>query len=271
MDSSALLHSFDAAIQLQREGEGVYLGHISQDYANFVGPFGGTIAAALLNAPMSHPERLGEPLSLTVNFCAPMADEPFRIHARAVRTNRSTQHWMIELTQSGETVATATVICAARRQTWSLQEARPPPAPGADAFEPIPVPPGLPRWIRNYDLRIVRGAILQETESEDSITTLWVRDQPPRPLDFLSLAAMSDIFFPRIFVRRNRMVPIGTVSMTVYFHADSAQLAGQGTEPLLATARGNNFRNGYFDHSASLWGVDDKLLVTTHQIVYYKE
>jgi len=50
-------------------------------------------------------------------------------------------------------------------------------------------------------------------------------------------------------LRRARRVPIGTVSMTVYFHADSALLAGTGTGCLLGQARGQEFRNGLFDYN----------------------
>jgi hypothetical protein len=39
----------------------------------------------------------------------------------------------------------------------------------------------------------------------------------------------------------------------------------------LATARANRFARGYFDQSAQLWGRDGTLLVSTHQIVYYKD
>ena len=40
---------------------------------------------------------------------------------------------------------------------------------------------------------------------------------------------------------------------------------------LLGQARGQEFRNGFFDHSAQLWNEAGTLLATSHQIVYYKE
>ena len=108
-------------------------------------------------------------------------------------------------------------------------------------------------------------------EGTDSLTRLWVRDEPPRPLDFASLTALSDIFFPRVWLRRAKFVPIGTVSMTVYFHADQAQLQATGTGYLLGQAQAQAFHNGYFDQTAQLWNEAGELLVTTHQVVYYKE
>ena len=51
----------------------------------------------MMNAVLLHPDRLGEPVSLTINFAAALAPGPFVVSARAVRTNRSTQHWIVEV------------------------------------------------------------------------------------------------------------------------------------------------------------------------------
>jgi hypothetical protein len=60
------------------------------------------------------------------------------------------------------------------------------------------------------------------------------------------------------------------VSLTTYFHADATLLAAQGARHVLGTARALNFRNGYFDQSAEVWGDDRQLLASSHQIVYYR-
>ena len=109
------LHSFDQAIALELQPDGHWLGHTSPAYANMVGPYGGITAAQMLNAVLLHPQRLGDPLALTVNYAAGVADGPFVLQARPARTNRSTQHWVIELLQDGQSVATATAIHALHR------------------------------------------------------------------------------------------------------------------------------------------------------------
>ena len=111
----------------------------------------------------------------------------------------------------------------------------------------------------------------EDGSERDSLTQLWVRDNPPRPLDFASLAAVSDVFFPRAWLRRAKRVPAGTVSITVYFHAGREELAAVGDDLLLAQARGQEFRNGFFDQTAQLWSKSGQMLATSHQIVYYKE
>lgn len=105
----------------------------------------------------------------------------------------------------------------------------------------------------------------------DSVSQLWVRDEPPRPLDFSALASLCDSFFPRIFVRRRKVAPIGTVSLTTYFHADAALLQAQAQRHVLGVARALNFRNGYFDQSAEVWSDDWQPLASSHQVVYYRE
>jgi hypothetical protein len=98
-----------------------------------------------------------------------------------------------------------------------------------------------------------------------------VRDAPPRPLDAPALAAIADVFYPRVFRRRGRFTPAGTISLTTYFHADAAALAAQGDRPLLAAAGGRRFTLGFFDQSAELWSDDGHLLASSHQVVYFKE
>lgn len=267
-------HPLDVAIALTPHGDGSdgnYSGQTSPAYGNMVGPFGGAIGATLLNAVMCHPALLGEPLSLTVHFAAPIADGGFSVQAKAVRTNRSTQHWYVELIQAEQVAAFATAVTAIRRDTWRATDAVFPQVPPADSVAPAPAI-ARAAWTSRYDMRFVDGEPGKPTgDNHPSQSRLWVRDQPPRPLDFLSLAALSDVFFPRLFVRRPKWVPIGTVALTTYFHADLAQLSAQGSAPLLGIARAQHFGNGFFDQSAELWSADGALLAASHQVVYFKE
>jgi acyl-CoA thioesterase len=266
-------HAFNTAVALQPQADGTFLGHTSLAYANMVGPFGGITAAQALNAVLQHPQRLGEPVSLTVNFCAALSDGEFTVTARPARTNRSTQHWVVEVQQAGQTVLTATAFTALRRDTWSAGEH---PMPMVATPHEVPLPEGRARveWVNRYEMRFLQGGFPTDWNGADTGTSrshVWVRDNPPRALDFASLTALSDIFFPRIWLRRPTLVPIGTVSMTVYFHADAAQLAATGSGYLLGQAQAQNFHNGYFDQTAQMWNEAGHLLVTTHQVVYYKE
>jgi len=267
------VHAFDAAIALAPQGEGAWQGETSPAYANMIGPFGGITAAQALNAVLQHPQRLGEPVAFTVNFAAALADAPFLVLARPARTNRSTQHWIVEMRQGEQTVATATAFTAQRRETWGATEVPMPEVPRPQEVPP-PSRTGRVEWLDRYDMRFIDGGfppVWDGADEQDSRTQLWVRDHPQRPLDFASLTALSDVFFPRIWRRRATLTPLGTVSMTVYFHCSRPQLQATGTGYLLGQAQAQAFRDGYFDQTAQLWNEAGELLVTTHQVVYYKE
>src|SRR4026207_41616 len=112
-------HLFDDATQVTA-GDSRWQGKTSPDYWAFVGPFGGCTAAPLLPALTAPPRRSGDPVALTVNFCAPVAEGAFDLDVRLVKANRSSQHWCVEMTQDGGDVATlASAVVAARRPAWS--------------------------------------------------------------------------------------------------------------------------------------------------------
>lgn len=280
-------HLFDAAIALKALGSDAFTGATHPAWNNMVGPFGGISAATALNTVMQHPALLGEPVSLTVNFAGALAPGPFTATARPVRTNRSTQHWTVELRQPApgataadnqpdEVVLIATVMTALRRDTWGASDLSMP-----TVSHPLDTPAAISahlEWLNRYDLRPVFGSIPAVWEgqaaSDDplkaSLSQVWMRDAIARPLDFCSLAALCDVFFPRIFLKRATLTPVGTVSMTVYFHASSAELAAVGTGYLLGQARGQAYARGFFDQTAQLWSEAGVLMATTHQVVYYK-
>jgi acyl-CoA thioesterase len=265
-------HLFDDATRVGA-GDSRWQGRTSDDYWAFVGPFGGATAATILRALIDHPQRAGDPLSLTVNFCAPIAQGDFDLDVRLVRGNRSTQHWCVELTQGGADVATlATAVFAERRSSWSHQQAEFPQAP---PFEHIlPYPKIATSWVKQYDFRFVDGnpdfSGAAQPIPASAFSKLWIGDRAPRKIDVLSLMAMSDAFFARVFHARRELVPFGTVSLTTYFHADAEDLAAEDIHRVLGVADAKIFHKSYGDQSGELWSPHGRLLATTHQIAYFK-
>lgn len=276
-------HPFDAALQLQPQADGSLLGATSPAWANMVGPFGGITAATVVHAIVGHAECLGAPVSLTLNYLSAIADGAFVLLLRIARTNRSTQHWVFEIQQtaadgSAQCVLTGTAMTAQRRDTYSANDLPMPAVPAPEAVAEAAAPK-MVEWFTRYEMRAIQGGLPQVWDGaesdlpahEASLSQLWVRDRAGRALDFAALAATADIFFPRVWRRRAQWTPAGTVSMTVYFHADAAQLAQAGSDYVLAQARGQVFRKGFFDQSGCLWSAAGVPLATTHQLVYFKE
>jgi acyl-CoA thioesterase len=271
----AAAHPFDIATHLEVTGDGLFKGTTSDAYWNFTGPFGGTTAATLLQAVMKHPKRLGTPIAVTVNFCAPVVKGGFQIAVREIRTNRSTQHWSMELSQAEAGItATATAVFAERRASWAHQAAKMPDVPAPETLRAIPTQ-GMMAWLNNYEFRFANGipkrlGTTPNQEPASALSQVWINDKPNRPIDFTSLLALSDTFFGRIFVVRGEMLPIGTVSMTTYFHVGAEELAAHGEAPVLGVADANVFNRGYFDQTAELWSQSGCILATSQQIVYFR-
>lgn len=266
------MHPFDRATQVTAV-DGGWRGESCADYFAFVGPFGGTTAATMLRAILIQPERIGDPLSVTVNFCAPVGNGGFDLAVRLMKATRSTQHWMVELLQNGEVATFMTAVFAARRPSWSHQAATMPNAPPFDQVRPIPNNLVAP-WAQQYQFRFVEGAPCYSDTLNDApgsaYSRMWLSDTQPRPIDFLSLLSMSDSFFARIFHVLGAIVPIGTVSMTTVFHADSADLAAENTTAVLGAADANIFHKSFSDQTGELWSPSGRLLATTSQVVYFK-
>lgn len=272
--NAASLHPFDELIGLVPTQQGEFAAATSPAYSNMVGPFGGATAAQMLAAVLATEDCVGTPVAITVNFMAPVLEGPFRLRVRKTRQNRSSQHWYVEMVQGeGDEVRTnATVMTAARRDTWQSSEALPPDvlAQGPDRFERLKTNMA---WVDQYEFAFIEGHPLPPEASEahaSSRTSVWVKHAMERRLDFPGLLALSDTFLPRIQLRRTDWTAVGTVSMTTYFHCQAPALHVVGAEPLLGVAQGRIFTANYFDQDSQLWSVGGQCLATSHQVVYFK-
>ena len=286
MTVDRVTHAFDQALQLrtlqQDPQGGRYAGQTHAAWDNMVGPYGGILAAIAVQGAQQHPAFLGQPLALTVNYAGPAASGAWELQIYLARTNRSTQHWTFELGQTEadgapNVVLTGTLMSGLHRPTWGGTDMPMPDVPPPETLEP-PQDPVYMSWRARYDLRRAGGGLPAEwthaanasAPEAASLDQMWLRDADARPLDFAALAAACDIFYPRVWQRRGTHTPAGTVSMTVYFHADAHALQAVGDGFVLAQARAQEYRGGFFDQTAQLWARDGTMLATTHQLVYYK-
>ncbi|MGB6040778.1 MAG: thioesterase family protein, partial [Gordonia sp. (in: high G+C Gram-positive bacteria)] len=200
-----------------------------------------------------------------------IAEGEWDLELQSARTNRTNQHWIFTIRQAEQIVSTGTAVFGAVRDTWADTELSPPQAPPVDQVEPSSFGDFI-AWAKNYDKRFVTGALVEGVvdKSDDSTSTLWLRDHPERPIDYPALMAMSDVFYPRIFLRHGAYMPAGTISLTTYFHATREELEAQGSKHVLATARAGRFGHGHYDQSGEIWS-GNTLLATTHQLVYFKD
>src|SRR5262249_46305060 len=158
----------------------------------------------------------------------------------------------------------ATAVFAERRPSWSHAVAS---LPDATPFEKtLPFPNLSASWANQYEFRFVEGEMRlgsPKTELDSTYSKVWIGDRSPPKLDMLSLIAMSDAFFGRIFHARRELVPFGTVSLTTYFHTGSDELAAEDITRVLAVADAKIFHKSYGDQNGELWSPNGRLLATT--------
>jgi hypothetical protein len=296
-----MTHPLDAALALEPLGEGRFAGRTSADYWNMVGPYGGITAAICQRAILDDPRHLGQPLALTVNYCAPVRDGPFVVELSFAQTGRTTQHVVLRMiqgartgtgTEPGSEAATATAagtaraarhehtanagdvtvvqamaVMGVRRPLWSRVHTPRPEAPSPATLARRAPRPGI-RWLERFDSRYVRPMMTPPAPGEATLD--WVRDDPPRSLDYPALASLADSFFPSIYALVGKRVPIATVSMNVYYHAGAETVAAVGDDYLLGASRSQVFESGFFDCESQLWH-GERLLATTQQLVWYRD
>lgn len=268
------LHPLDEATTLTPAGERRTTGLTSPHYWNMAGPFGGVTAATLLRAVLDDPARIGDPIALTVNFCAPIAEGAFDIAWTEMRAGKSVQHWTVEMRQEGKVVSTASVVCARRRETWTHRPGAMPAVPPPEAVAAFDMGDRL-GWLKRYRFRFVEGDPAWNEPTPETPrgarSVIWLDDQPNRPLDFLSLAALSDAFIVRIVQVRGKFTPMGTVTLTTYFHTSAEVLAANGPAPILGVADAKIFHDNFADQDVSLWTADGTLLATGVQLAWFRE
>lgn len=269
------MHIFDTATALTELDQGHLTGQTSTDYGNLVGPFGGILAANLMRAVLEDSRATGDPISITVNFCAAVSDGAFDITTKLVRAGKYVQHWSLELAQGEKICSTASIILAKRQVDFSHQTMDAPQITPPQDCPPLPEVASFSNWLNRYEFRFAEGPPPTGAQPADALASprsaLWIADKPDRPLDYLSLTALSDSFLLRLFHVRGTLVPMGTVSLTTHFIGTTAELAEQGTEPLLGIADAIRFHGNFHDQSMQLWSTSGKLLATGTQIVWFKE
>lgn len=264
--------TFKDSIQLASVGENHWSGVVDPAYRGFGTQFGGWTGAVLLKSVMVESEARGAPLSLSVLLIEAVAEAPFEIATRLIRSGARLQFWRSEMIQNGKTCAHAQVTLGVRRETTRFTDSVMPEAPSPDA-------PGLRRFAppaafaEQHDMRWItpppRASDVDFSKPASSL--VWIRDKAERPLDVLMLANMADLAPPRVLWKRDGLVQSSTVSMTTHFHATPEEIAATGSRHLLSEVHCRRCEGGYFDHELKLWSPDGALLATSEQVAAFRD
>ena len=236
--------------------------------AAFSGAFGGWVAAhALLAAERVVNDAEAMPLSLNLDFLRGIREGDVVSTGELVHSTRSLRFVDVATAQIDGDCARTSVIFARRRATDDVTSIAMPVCTPPENLQPIAADAAPVSWINSFDLRFASGAVGERSPAMRSLT--WTRLKNEQPLDYAALVAIADTPLPRIFMHYAELSKISTVTMSVHFHADAADLARVRTDFVLVEASNQAARNGYYDQQARIWSRAGRLLATSTQLVWF--
>jgi len=246
-------------------------GHVScpmdPRYAAFKGAFGGWTAAHALLAAQSLAPSTFEPASMSIDFMRGILPGGVSSGARLIHQTRSAMFMSVSTEQEAAPVASSSVVLTARRATRRIDAAVRPRCADAETLERLQIETGPNTWIEQFDMRVAEGRLLQTNPGLRSL--VWTRLLDTCPGVHAQLAALADASFPRIYFHFDRVTPIATITMSVHFHADTAELEEGLADPVLVEAYGHGAGHGLFDQQVRIWSRAGRLLGTSAQLAQY--
>lgn len=261
-------------IALDPVSPGLWTTHAAAEWRNMRGGLWGGYALGLcvraMAAEVGAGNAVGEPLSMTLTYAAPLPDGDLAVRTRRLRQGGSIGVWEVELgpAGSGDVCVHGMVTMARRPDTPPFAFARRPSAPEPHDL-PAPQHPGEHNrhfGARAFERRTLEG--FPPTRGPDARSLAWVR--PRRGVwDKALLAMVTDNSPPRAMYALDRVMTT-TLSLTVYLHAEAEVLAGLGDEYILVEYEGRVGGGGASDERSSYWSRDGRLLATSEQLTWYR-
>jgi acyl-CoA thioesterase len=239
---------------------------------NQIGPFGGWLAASLLDAIAREADTPWPVLSVQAHFLAAVREGELDIRVTPVRRQRSLSLWRAQLWQDGEVAVEAEAVLAALRADATAA----PAAASAHRKPALPTPGTLPRWhgvdelaafVRAFDYRLVSGAPFQGAAQAE--TAGWLRLEAPT--DFSAparLLLLADAWFPALWSALTRPAPVTTVSLHVLFHPQNESPAAAPDGHLAVHHRADAVAHGWGHERGCLWWPDGRLAAQAQQLTW---
>jgi acyl-CoA thioesterase len=259
---------FDESLALTAAGPGRWAGIASPRYEAVIGVFGGWTVALLLKAVLAEPEASGSPVSITVNFIAALPPgAEIIIDVTRLGATRSLAHWRCDLRLAGQDAmsATAIVIMANRRASDSRTEPKMPEVPPPEALQGY-----FPPFAKNPPMESRSPMPPPPFNKPDSRTLSWERDASGRAIDVLTLALLSDLGAPRVYLVSPGPRPSATLTLSVTFLAGPEELAACGDDFILADMIATRIEQSTVGSRKDMWSRAGTLLATSEQLCWFR-
>jgi acyl-CoA thioesterase len=261
---------FSDALTIQSTSNNRWAGEADAGYSHPGGQFGGWTAAVLLKSVLLQSGSERPPLSLQVQLVDSIGPGQIDIETEALRSGSRMQFWRAELWQNGKACAYAQVTLATRRKSDAFTDARPPDAPPPeDPRLRTSTPPT--KYGAQFEGRWLTESPFSPRQRPHTSLVFWSRSKHRLEMDYALLAMLSDLPPPRILYERRANVATSTVSMNMFFHGAAEEIAEVGPDYVLNEAVSRRCEGGYFDHEARIWSRAGALLLTSEQVVAYRD
>lgn len=260
--------ALEQSLALQPAGEGAWRAFADPAREANTGMFGGWTAALLLKAALADPRSEGSASAITVNYISPVSPGAALILTGCpLGGGKSLSHWRCEVRDqaSGALCAAASIVLSNRRTSDRFTEGAMPEAPAPHALPAFHPPPPFGDSV---DMRVAGGANPFNQPTTRSLA--WQRAVPASPLDALQLVYLSDVGWPRAFALGATPRPSSTITLSVYLHATTEQIAACGDDYILSDMIGTRIEHSTVGSNAKLWSRAGELLATTEQLCWFK-
>jgi acyl-CoA thioesterase len=260
---------FDRDIALTPISAGRYHIDISDSWNVMLGPNGGYIAAIILNGmktvlPDVHTR------SITFHFLTASVAGDAELQVDIEKKGRTLSTVTAKLTQGERTIAMAIATLANARENYSFCDLTPPivPIPNKISATNVMGPdmPGHVPFRDHYDQLLAIGPTPPETSVEASVGG-WTRFRENRAFDDLAIVAISDSWFPGLFLKDTpEPVHAPTVDHTVHF-VSSVPLASISIDDyLLVQFTTSIAQEGYLIENGWIWSPEGILIAQSRQL-----
>ena len=260
--------SFAAEVVVEPDGEGRYLGSLSDRWNLRPLPQGGVVTAFALRAMEHALDDPGQTLrTMHTTFAGQVAHGPLEITVELLRRGRSMSQLRAEVRNPGTSRGHLTVAAfGSSRPGFDFTDLAPPEVPGPDACRSFREPPPagapsfdpMPFWDEVLDGRQALGhAPWQEHEPGPAERAMWYRfDEPPErdgALDPLALAVLGDVMPGAVWERIGPDAPAWfapSVDLTLHV------LDRAPTGWVLGHNRVRHAGDGYASADMALWDLE---------------
>lgn len=255
---------FREATGVRQVAEGLFEADVPDGWQQGRGAFGGLVFGILLRAARAAEGDSARVVrSFVSDIAGPVLPGPAQVRARVLRRGKTQTNLHVELEQSGEVLALASLtLSGPRRVEPPPVPVLEPPAEASRDWREVPAlqvgPPFGPAFALHYEFRNVGPLPL--AGGADAVTAGFVREKPGSAasafagtLDISDVTALLDSYWPALFIISKRPMAMTTISFaSQYLHVDG--LAAD--EPLFFRARAHVQSEGYCVEFRELWARD---------------